>query len=73
MRFRDPLSPSQSTLVIAVESDDDEESILADTATILREAFLHIEGVDLLFIRSTDGGLGQGVAEHLRPSYERKI
>jgi hypothetical protein len=71
VRFCNPAEPGASTLVIAIEAELEDDSVIHDTATVVRETFRRNEMVDLLFVRSTDYGIGQHIAEHMRPFYQR--
>jgi hypothetical protein len=66
VRFRYPDSSEKPTLVIAIEASPEENALLR---TVLRETSCQSEIVDLLFIRSTDHGIGQYIAEQVRPFY----
>lgn len=71
VRTRDPHASATSALRIAIEADQEDDAIVHDTTTVLRDTFHEAEPIDLLFISPTDGGLGQHIARDMVPFYQR--
>ena len=63
-------TPETWTLLIAIESSRADELVMRNTAAVVRDTYR--EAVDLVFICSDDGGLGQHIAEAVRPFYEHR-
>jgi hypothetical protein len=72
VRMNDSEIDEKSTWVIAIEAKDSNEAIAQDTAIVVREIYRGSEVIDTMFISSSDGAIGQYMAEHLRPFYRRK-